>query len=121
MTSPNDPRSCLHDDALKSPFTGLLVWTCFSCFALDTKAEDTSGEHYSAQLRDVEKRLRAYLTKRVLVFRKSQIGRHHIKFDSRGCPATESGPELKARSNAMLFTGVLNKNSIRIVGVEVDL
>ena len=91
---------------LKSPFTGLLVWTCFSCFALDMKAEDTSGEHYSAQLRDVERRLGAYLTKRVLVFRKSQIGRHHIKFDSRGCPATESGPELKACSNATLFTGL---------------
>ena len=102
---------------LKSPFAGLLVWTCFSCFALDTKAEDTSGEHYSAQLRDVEKRLGAYLTKRVLVFRKSQIGRHHIKFDSRGCPANESGPELKARSNAMLFTALtLNPEHLVILG-----
>ena len=58
------------------------------------------------EFRAVEKRLQEYLTKRVLVFRKGEINRDHVRFDSRGRPTSESGLELRSRPKAILFTGL---------------
>jgi hypothetical protein len=57
----------------------------------------------SHQLRELEKKLRVYLSSRVLVFRKGEIGRHQIKFNSRGYVSAESGSEFASPANAILF------------------
>lgn len=99
-----------------------VLLTCVLCFPTHMHPCDGSAQFDARQLPAVEKRLRAYLTKRVLVFRKSEISRHHIKFDSQGHPATESGPELKARPNAILFTGLrLNPEHLVILGEAVRI
>jgi hypothetical protein len=80
---------------------GLL--TCVLWFPSHTHAGDTSVQYDPHQLREVEKRLRGYLTSRVLVFRKGEISRHQITFDSQVCPSAESGSALRSRPNAILF------------------
>ncbi len=102
---------------LKDSLAPTVLLTCVLCFPLHTHAGDASVQSRSHQLRAVEKKLRGYLTSRVLVFRKGEIGRHQIRFDSRGCPATESGSELNARPNAILFTGLtLDPEHLVILG-----
>jgi hypothetical protein len=78
------------------------VWKCLLCFALCAQASEKSQQPF-IEVRAVEKKLRKYLTKRVLVFRKGDIDRHHVRFDSRGHLATESGLEFKSRPNEILF------------------
>jgi hypothetical protein len=88
----------------KNPFVRLPVWTCVLCLALCAQASEKSPQYSFIEARAVEKKLRKYLTKRVLVFRKGEIDRHHVSFDSRGHLATESGLEFKSRPNAILFS-----------------
>jgi hypothetical protein len=98
----------------------VLAWVL--SVSLPTHASSPSVEHGPHPLRDVEKRLREYLTKRVLVFRKSEIARHHITFDSRGRPTTESGPELRACSNGVLFRDLaLDPERLVIFGEAVGI
>jgi hypothetical protein len=107
---------------LKNPFAHLLVWTCLSSFALCAQASEKSAQHSTTQLRAVEKKLREYLNERVLVFRKGEISRHQIRFDSRDRPATERGSELKSRPNAILFTGLtLDPEHLVILGEAVRI
>ena len=83
--------------ALAVLLTGVL------CFPLHTHAGGALVQYDPHQLREVEKRLRDYLSRRVLVFRKGEIGRHRITFDSpRGHPSAESGSALRSRPNAIL-------------------
>jgi hypothetical protein len=98
-----------------------VLLTCVLCFPLHTHASDTSVQYYrhllrAHQLRAVEKRLQEYLSKRVLVFRKGEISRDKIRFDSRG-RATESGLELKSHPNAILFMSLtLDPEHLVILG-----
>jgi hypothetical protein len=102
---------------VKDSLARAVLLTCVLCFPLQTHVGNPSAQYDPHPLRAVESRLREYLTKRVLVFRKSEIARHHIRFDSRGRLATESGQELKARPNAILFMGLtLNPDHLVILG-----
>lgn len=95
---------------------GVLL-ACVICFSLDTLAGDAPVQYDPHQLRAVEKRLREYLNNRVLAFRKGEISRHHIRFDGRSRPATESGLELTSRPNAILFTAItLDPEQLVILG-----
>jgi hypothetical protein len=81
--------------------TVLLV--CVLSFPLHPHGGKASVQASSHQLRELEKKLRVYLSSRVLVFRKGEIGRHQIKFNSRGYVSAESGSEFASPANAILF------------------
>jgi hypothetical protein len=105
---------------MKDSLALAVLLTCVLCFPLHTHAGDASVQYDPHQLRAVEKRLREYLSKRVLVFRKGEIGRHNIKFDSRGQPATENGAKLISGPNAILFTDLtLSPERVLISGEAV--
>ncbi len=84
----------------------LALWISSCCFALCALTEGKPDNFQSSRLSVVEKRLQAYLNKRVLVFRKGEIERHQLSFDSRGRPLAENGAELKFKANAILFVGL---------------
>jgi hypothetical protein len=105
---------------MKDSLAHAVLLTCVLCFPLHTHAGDASVQYDPHQLRAVEKKLREYLSKRVLVFRKGEIGRHHIKFDSRGHPATDSGSKLVSSPNAILFSDLtLSPERVLISGEAV--
>jgi hypothetical protein len=76
---------------MKDSLARAVLLTCVLWFPSHTHAGDALVQYDPHQLREVEKRLRGYLTSRVLVFRKGEIRRHRITFDSpRGHPSAES-------------------------------
>ena len=96
---------------MKGSLAHAVLLTCVLCSPLHTHAGNASVQYdphplRAHEFRAVEKRLQEYLTKRVLVFRKGEINRDHVRFDSRGRPTSESGLELRSRPKAILFTGL---------------
>ncbi|MCI0421129.1 MAG: hypothetical protein L0312_18195 [Acidobacteria bacterium] len=71
---------------VKKLAASLAVWTCLSSFPLWAQADSTSARFCYPQLRAVEMKLRTYLHRRVLVFRKGGVSRYQIKFDDRAIP-----------------------------------
>jgi hypothetical protein len=69
---------------MKDSLARAVLLTCVLWFPSHTHAGDALVQYDPHQLREVEKRLRGYLTSRVLVFRKGEIRRHRITFDSPG-------------------------------------
>jgi hypothetical protein len=105
---------------MKHSLAHAVLLTCVFGFPLHGYAGNASVQACSREMRQVEKKLRAYLTKRVLVFRKGEIGRHQIKFDSRGHRATESGSKLVSSPNAILFSDLtLSPERVLISGEAV--
>ena len=81
----------------------LELWVYLVSTALCAQAEGGSITISSSSADSVEKKLKQYLTKRVLVFRKNGIGRRHVKFDSPRRSLAESSAELSSHPNAILF------------------
>lgn len=107
---------------MKDSLVRAVLLTCALCFPSHTHAGDASVQYGSHQLRAVEKKLRGYLTSRVLVFRKGEISRHQIAFDSRGHLSAESGSELRSRPNAILFIDLtLDPEHLVILGRAVRM
>jgi hypothetical protein len=98
----------------------LLVF--LSCFPLCTATEGESPAILSSDVRPVEKKLRKYLNKRLLVFREGEIGREQTKFNFQGYRVAESRGKLQSNQNAILFTDLrFDTEQLMIVGEAVQV
>jgi len=76
----------------------------------------------AAELASVEKRLKANLENRILIFRETGIEGRHIRFDTSGRPLHRSNKQDNASQRALLFMDLeLRDDRMVIVGEEIQI